>query len=73
MLLKRQPMFFLNYNLASLCAFRDDLIFLVVNTSPPPPFRTTSKLADCFSSALPRASASRNTRRETVGLSRLPR
>jgi hypothetical protein len=56
------------YNLACTCA---DLTVFVVNTSPPPPLITTSKLADCFSSDRPSESANSKTRRDTVGLSRL--
>jgi hypothetical protein len=48
------------------------LTFLVVNTSPAPPFNAPSKLTDCFSSFRPSESANCNTLLDTVGLSRLP-
>lgn len=41
---------FLIYNFVSLRTFRAGLMPLVVNTSPPPPLRTTSKLAKDLSS-----------------------
>src|SRR5215471_7817628 len=61
----------LNYNLVSLCGFFGFLMILVVTKSPPPPFRTSSKLADCLRRTRPSESANCNTRLETVGLSRL--